>query len=60
MAHERAILLATAHGEADEAAHRVFALEGELKLELRTGLTVRLKRNFQAWLPRWLLLFGYG
>jgi hypothetical protein len=30
MAQERVILLATACGEADEAAQRVFALEGEL------------------------------
>jgi hypothetical protein len=30
MAQERAILLATARGEADEAAQRVSALEGKL------------------------------
>jgi hypothetical protein len=30
MAHDWAVLLATAHREADEAARRVFALEGEL------------------------------
>jgi hypothetical protein len=30
MAHDWAVLLATAHKEADEAARRVFALEGEL------------------------------
>jgi hypothetical protein len=30
MAHERAILPAPTHGEANKAARRVFALEGEL------------------------------
>jgi hypothetical protein len=30
MAQEKAVLLATTHGEADEVAQRVFILEGEL------------------------------
>jgi hypothetical protein len=30
MAQERAVLLATAHGEAEEAAQRVSALKGKL------------------------------
>jgi hypothetical protein len=32
LAHERAILMATSHGEVDEVARRVFALEGELEV----------------------------
>jgi hypothetical protein len=44
MAQKRAVLLATAHGEADNAAWRVFALKGELWP----------RRNFRACRPRWL------
>jgi hypothetical protein len=57
IAHERAVLLAIAQEEADEAAQRFSILEGS---GLRTGLRVRSKKNSQAWLPRRSLPIGDG
>jgi heterodisulfide reductase subunit A-like polyferredoxin len=43
MAHEKAILLASAHGEADVVARKISLLEGELAVALQVRDTTEVK-----------------